>query len=253
MKISVVTVCYNAAKTIGHTLESFLSQSHTDKELIIIDGQSTDDTIATAIARAVASDRVIIHSEPDSGMYDAANKGLARFSGDAVGFLNADDRFHDGDALAKIASGLADADIVFGGVDFVTNHDDRHVVRRWQGTPFGKGSFRRGWMPAHPSFYVRRAVAEAVGSFDLSYRIASDYEWMLRACELRYVKTKLIENTLVDMMMGGASTAGLISTIKHNLEAQRARRHWMGSGMVDSAMFAKPLRKVGQYFVREAS
>ena len=249
MKVSVVTVCYNAASTIGYTIKSFLRQSHADKEMVIVDGQSEDRTLD--VIRNLASEHITLISGPDVGIYDAANKGLARFGGDAVGFLNADDRFHDEHVLAEIAGGLETAEIVFGGVDFVDDHENGRVVRRWRGSPFEKGSFAHGWMPAHPSFYVRRQVTEAVGPFDLSYRIAADYDWMLRACELHDFSTRLLDRTLVDMAIGGVSTISLFSHIKHNLEALRSRRHWLGSGVVDAALITKPLRKLGQLVARQ--
>jgi glycosyltransferase involved in cell wall biosynthesis len=248
LKISVVTVCRNAERTIAATIDSFRRQTHPDKELLIIDGASTDGTLA--IARGLATGDIRIVTEPDKGMYDAANKGLVRFKGDGVGFLNADDRFHDDDVLADISSGLTEADIVFGNVDFTAVDRPTRVVRRWRGTPFAKGAFRRGWMPAHPSFYVRRRVVDAVGKFDLTYRIAADYDWMLRACELFGFRTELLDRTVADMTMGGASTAGIRSYFAHNFEALRSRRRWLASGVIDLALFAKPLRKLNQLAVR---
>lgn len=113
------------------------------------------------------------------------NKGLNLYSGDAVGFLNADDRLADSGALSAIAEGLQELlDIVSGHLDFVTDHASSQVVRRWRGTPYARGAFRKGWMPAHPTFYVRRAVIDAVGRFDLRFKIAADYDFMLRAFEL---------------------------------------------------------------------
>lgn len=248
MKVSVVTVCRNAADTIGYTVESFLKQSHVDKEMVVVDGQSSDATVD--IVRSFAGDGIVCVCEPDGGMYEAANKGLARFSGAAVGFLNADDCFHDDDVLADVARTLVSTDIVFGGVEYVDRHDGGRVVRRWQGTPFVRGAFMRGWMPAHPSFYVRRRVAETVGPFDLSYRIAADYDWMLRACELHGFDTRLVDRTFVSMLAGGKSTANLRSHIEHNVEALLARRRWLGAGVLDAALFAKPARKLHQFLVR---
>lgn len=216
--------------------------------MIIIDGQSSDHTLE--IVRSFASNCIIVISESDRGIYDAANKGLARFRGGAVGFLNADDCFHDEHVLADIAGGLEVTDIVFGGVDFVDRHQGGRVVRRWRGTSFEKGSFARGWMPAHPSFYVRRQVVETVGPFDLSYRIAADYDWMLRACEVHDFRTRLLDRIFVDMMTGGISTHSVLSHVKHNLEALRARRRWLGSGIVDAALVAKPASKLSQLWVR---
>ncbi len=246
MKISVVTVCFNSARTIGHTIESFVRQDHADKELVIVDGGSTDDTLD--IIRSFPLDDMRISSGPDRGIYDAMNKGLARFTGDAVGFLNSDDRFHDDGILATIASGLDKADIVFGDIDFVTDHHSQRVVRRWRSSPYQRGAFGRGWMAPHPSLYVRRRVAEAVGPFDLRYSISADYDWMLRAFELHGFDARLEQRVFTDMMVGGKSTGGLGAYVKANLESLQSRRKWLGAGPIDLALFAKPLGKVSQLF-----
>lgn len=247
MKISVVTVCFNATPTIGYTIESFLAQTHAEKELIVVDGGSTDGTLE--IVRSHLGETVRLIAEPDRGMYDAANKALRAYTGDAVGFLNADDRYHDAHVLNDIAAALADADLVSGHLDFVRDHASRQVVRRWRGSAYRKHSFRRGWMPAHPTVYARRHVVERVGPYDLAYRVAADYDWMLRAYELHDFRASFIDRVLVDMMAGGASTVSLRSHINHNLEALAARRRWLGSGAVDYALVAKPLRKVMQFLV----
>jgi glycosyltransferase involved in cell wall biosynthesis len=251
MKMSVVTVSYNTAATIGYTLESFLLQDHPDKELLVIDGASKDDTLR--VVERFGSDQIRVVCEPDTGLYDAMNKGLGLFTGDAVGFLNADDRYNDARVLSDIAAGLCDVDIVYGDLDFVADHQDSAVVRTWRGTPWRKGSFRRGWMPAHPTFYVRRGVVETVGRFDTSLRIAADYDYMLRAMELGDFRSRLLSRTMVQMMTGGASTSGLRGYLKSNLEALRARRRWLGSGIIDTALLAKPLGKIGQFIARSPS
>jgi glycosyltransferase involved in cell wall biosynthesis len=245
VKISVVTVCFNSARTIRSTLESFFEQDHPDKELVIVDGGSTDATLEIIASFPQAG--VSLKSEPDGGIFDAMNKGLARFAGDAVGFLNSDDRFHDARVLSDAAAALAEADMAFGHIDFVSNDGRRRLVRRWQATPYPRGGFRSGWMPAHPSFYVRRAVAEAVGAFDPALRISADYDWMLRAFELNGFCSRLVDRTFVDMMVGGNSTGSLRTYLDGNLESLESRRRWLGSGVVDYALFAKPLRKVGQF------
>jgi glycosyltransferase involved in cell wall biosynthesis len=249
VKISVVTVSYNAARTIGHTLESFFEQTHPDKELLVIDGGSSDETLQ--IVRAFEGARVV--SEPDRGLYDAMNKGLRLFTGEAVGFLNADDRYADRGVLADVNEALAQADIAYGDLDFVDSHDDGHVVRSWRGKPFAAGAFRRGWMPPHPTFYARRAVVEAVGEFDLSMKISADYDFMLRAMELNGFSSRFLPRVMIRMLTGGASTAGLSSYLRGNLEALRARRRWLGSGLIDTALLTKPLGKVGQFLAGPAA
>ncbi|MFO0991216.1 MAG: glycosyltransferase family 2 protein [Hyphomicrobiales bacterium] len=251
MKISVITVCYNAERTIGTTIESFLAQSYPDKELIVVDGASRDGTVQ--LVESFASPQIAVHSEPDRGLYDAMNKGLTLYHGDAVGFLNADDCFSSDTSLTRIAEGLADCDMVSGDLDFVRDHASGDIVRRWRGTAHRRSAFRRGWMAAHPTFYVRRRVVDAVGRFDLTYRIAADYDYMLRAYELHGFKSRHIDEVLVHMQAGGASTAGLGAYLGSNMEALRSRQRWLGSGIVDYALVAKPMRKLHQFFVRQAA
>ena len=248
MKISVLTVTYNSAATLAHTIESFLAQEHPDKEMVVVDGASTDDTLE--VARRYGNGPIRIVSEPDRGMYDALNKGFGLFEGDAVGVLNSDDRYHDATALSRIAEGLAGAEAVHGHLDFVEDHEGSRVVRRWRAEPRPSSGFRSGWMPAHPTFYARRALVERVGPFDLSLRTASDYDWMLRAVETHGAAPALVDHVLIDMMQGGRSTSGLRSHLHHNLEALRARRRHLGAGVVDYALIAKPARKIGQFLKR---
>jgi glycosyltransferase involved in cell wall biosynthesis len=246
MKISVVTVCFNSAATVGRTLESFFAQEHAEKELVVVDGGSRDETLQ--IVESFGSEGVTVISEPDRGIYDAMNKGLSRFSGDAVGFLNSDDRFKDASALSALDETLQRAEIAFGDLDIVRSHDRGEVIREWRATPYRRGSFRQGWMPAHPTFYCRREVIEAVGPFDLRYRVGADYDYMLRAMELTEFRAEPVGRVLVDMLHGGESSSSLKSHLHHNLEALDSRRRWLGAWPVDYALFAKPLRKVPQLF-----
>jgi glycosyltransferase involved in cell wall biosynthesis len=248
MKISVVTVCFNAERTIARTIESFRAQVHSDKELVIVDGGSTDETMT--IIRSVAPADAVIVSEPDRGLYDAMNKGLDAFTGEAVGFLNADDRFRHGGVLSRIAETLQQADISYGHLDFIDDAGDGRIVRRWRADPHRPKAFADGWMPAHPTFYVRRAVVDAVGRFNLDYNIAADYDFMLRAMELHGFRSLLVDDVLVEMSYGGKSTAGIGAYLKSNVEALRSRRRWLAAGAVDRAFIAKPLRKVGQFLNR---
>lgn len=248
MKISVLTVCFNAEKTIGRTIASFLEQDHPDREMIVIDGASTDATLD--VVRSMASECIRIVSEPDRGMYDALNKGLRLFNGDAIGVLNADDCYHDASVLARVAETLEQADIVHGHLDFIDSAG--RVTRRWRAGPRPARGFATGWMPAHPTFYVTRRVVDAVGEFDLTLATASDYDWMLRALELNGFASSIIDHVMVDMALGGKSTASIASHIRHNLEALAARRRWLGSGPLDYALFAKPARKLGQFVALRA-
>jgi glycosyltransferase involved in cell wall biosynthesis len=245
MKISVITVCFNAAATIRYSLDSFCDQSHQNKELLVIDGASRDETVA--IVKSYARDGIRLVSEPDKGMYDALNKGLKLFTGDAFGVLNADDAYHDSMALARLAEGLEQSAIVQGHLSFVEDHRDKKIVRHWRGVARPPSGFKSGWMPAHPTFYVRREVVDKVGLFDLSMHTASDYDWMLRAVDVHGFAISLIDHVLIDMKTGGRSTSGIVSHLRHNYEALAARRRWLNAGAIDYALIAKPARKIGQF------
>lgn len=245
MKISVITVCFNTQDTIRQTLDSFCAQSHGDREMIVIDGASNDGTVA--IARSYARDCIQVISEPDKGMYDALNKGLKLYSGDAFGVLNADDAYHHVDVLAHIAEGLQHSPIVQGHLDFVSDHDAKTIVRHWQGKQRPASGFKSGWMPAHPTFYVRREVANVVGEFDVSLECAADYDWMVRAIDVFGFEVGLLNSVLVDMKIGGKSTKDILAQIRHNLEALSVRQRWLDAGLIDYALLAKPLRKIGQF------
>lgn len=245
MKISVVSVCYNAAPVIGETVRSFLAQDYTDKELLIIDGNSSDHTIE--VVRNFADQNIRIVSEDDCGIYDAMNKGLARFSGDVIGFLNAGDTYHDQTVLTQIAIALENADVAYGDLDMISDLVSRKIVRKWRADEFSPGAFASGWMPPHPTFYARRELAVKTGLFDLKYSISADYDFMLRALEMQRPRVRYIPQVLVDFMIGGVSTAGLGAVVRGNLECLRARRQHLKTPMLDAAFFLKPLRKIGQH------
>jgi glycosyltransferase len=241
MKISVVTAAYNAEKTIGYTIESFVRQTHEDREMIVVDGLSRDRTVE--IVRSFNCDKIRIVSERDAGIYDAMNKGLRLFAGDAVGFLNADDCFHDEHAVAAIASALASTDIAYGNLLLVDNHLNKAVRRVWRTGRYGRAGFRLGWMPPHPTFYVRRAVVDSIGGFDRKYTIASDYDFMVRAMTVPGMRDAYVERFLVDYQLGGTSSNGLKAMYVGNLESLKVRREHLGHGALDAALFLRLARR----------
>lgn len=244
MKLTVVTACYNSEQTIRTTIESFLTQTHPDRELLIADGGSRDETLSIVAGYASPDIRVI--SERDSGVYDAMNKGLRQFSGDAVGFLNSDDAFHDKLALARIAEALEQADIAYGDLLMVTDHESKTVVRNWRAGRFSPGAFQRGWQPPHPGFFVRRSVVERVGEFDLGYVTAADYDFMMRAMLLDGVRIAYVPHVLADFMMGGLSTRDWRATLRGTLETLRSRRRHLAAPPVDAAVFLRLARRLLQ-------
>jgi glycosyltransferase len=244
MKISVITASYNSEATIGFTIESFLGQSHSDKEMLVVDGVSSDSTLK--LVESFGSDAIRVFSEKDKGVYDAMNKGFHLFQGDAVGFLNSDDTFHDSEALADIAAAMQHADIVYGDLNMVTDHRTKRLVRAWRGGVFKRYSFQLGWVPPHPTFYMRKEVAEKVGDYDLSYITTADYDYMLRALALNNFRVRYVPQVLVDFQMGGISTRGWRVTARANLECLRSRRAHLNAPVIDAAFFLRFLRRIFQ-------
>jgi glycosyltransferase len=244
MKISVVTASYNSEATIGFTIESFLAQNHPEKEMLVIDGASDDATLK--IVESFGSEAIRVFSEKDHGVYDAMNKGFHLFSGDAIGFLNSDDTFHDRDTLGAIAAALRDADIVYGDLNMVTDHRTKRVVRSWRGGTFNRYSFQLGWVPPHPTFYMRKQVAQKVGDYDLSYVTTADYDYMLRALALNDFRVRYIPRVIADFQMGGISTKGWRVTLRANLECLRSRRAHLNAPVIDAAFFLRFVRRIFQ-------
>lgn len=223
IKISVITVSYNSVKTITDTLNAVAMQAYTDVEHLVIDGASKDGTLG--IVRSHSNPQIRLISEPDKGIYDAMNKGLALASGEIVGFLNSDDFYADATVLAKIANAFQDpaVDACYADLVYVTQ-DNSRVVRYWKSKPFTKGDFAKGWCPAHPTFYVRRSVIERLGYFDQSYKLAADVELMMRYLELGQVRAAYIPHVLVRMRLGGATNQSWKNIVQQNKEIFTALR-----------------------------
>ncbi len=244
MKISVVTASYNSQATIGFTIESFLAQTHPEKEMLVIDGASGDATLK--IVESFGSGAIRVFSEKDKGVYDAMNKGFRLFEGDAIGFLNSDDTFHDSSALSDIAAALQQADIAYGDLNLVTDHRSKRLYRSWRGGRFRRHSFQLGWVPPHPTFYVRREVAKKVGDYDLSYVTTADYDYMLRSLALNDFRVHYIPRVIADFQMGGISTQGWRVTLRANLECLRSRREHLNAPVIDAAFFLRFVRRIFQ-------
>ena len=248
MKISVVMAAYNSQATIAHAIRSFLDQTHPDKELIVVDGASRDRT--REIVEGFGAPEIRFFSEPDKGIYDAMNKGLARISGDAVGFLNSDDCYASPEALRIIAAALAEVDVVSGRLNFVREHDGAPPVRVWQPVRFTRGAYRRGFSLPHPTTYVRRAVAERVGAFSTTCYSAGDYDWLLRALEIEGFSHGVVQDVLVNMRLGGDSTAGLKALWRNSRGLLKVRQDRLGAGPVDMAIVLNLAAKVAQLIRR---
>lgn len=210
MKISIITVCYNCADSLITTLRSVLSQTYRRLEYLVIDGGSRDGTPELLHrAEPLFEKRLRWISEPDGGIYEAMNKGLLLATGDVVGFLNAADVYRHPNALRVISQGFAqhpETDAVHANLQFV--NADGKVTRFWAGRPYSAEAFRRGWMPAHPTFYCRRYCYERYGHFDCTLGSAADFELMLRFIEKHRIRTHFIPQNLISMQNGGISTSG---------------------------------------------
>lgn len=230
MKISVITATWNSGKTIKDTIESVLHQKYTNVEHIIKDGGSKDNTMAicTDYLNRVyslddAHDSVMktmkIVSEKDGGIYDAMNKGVKMASGDIIGILNSDDFYTSDDVLQKVADEFqkdSSLEAVYGDIHFVKPDNLNKCTRYYSSKSFRPWLLRFGFMPAHPSFYVRREVYEKYGLYDLQFRTSSDFEWMVRLFKKHHIRAKYLPMDFVTMRDGGESTAGMEAKRKVN-------------------------------------
>ena len=214
LKISIVTVSFNSEKTLADTIYSVLSQTYPDIEYILVDGSSKDNTLD--IIRTYESQfngRMKWISEPDRGLYDAMNKGIRMATGDVVGILNSDDFFTSNDVLEKVAECFADNDVdaVYGDIHFVRSDDLNRCVRYYSSRIFRRGLMRLGFIPAHPSFYCHRECFEKYGCYKTDYKIAADFDLLLRFIYVHRIRIKYLPMDMVTMRLGGASTSGLKS------------------------------------------
>lgn len=248
LKVSIITAVYNSEATVAEAITSVARQSHPDVEHLIIEGQSKDGSLAAI--EAAAHGRMVLISEPDKGIYDALNKGISRASGDVIGFLHSDDYLAHPDVLARIAGVFSDPDVeaVFSDLDYVLQSDTSRIVRRWSTGPFAPKRLKRGWMPAHPTLYLRKSVYERSGMFDTSFQISADYDFILRYFAQISARSVYIPEVLYKMRLGGESNRDFGRIKRKLLEDHRAiRRNYMG-GLMTLAM--KNLSKLGQFLPR---
>lgn len=224
MRITIVTVCFNSATTIEDTICSVANQTHSDIEHIVVDGASTDGTLDVIDRHRNELANVI--SERDRGIYDAMNKGLGLATGDVIGFLNADDVYAGNGVLDTVSAIMEqeDLDAVFGDAEFVSPARPNRPVRRYRSESFNPARIAWGWMPAHPTLFLRRRVYERFGLFRTDYRIAGDFELVARMFHGGTLSYRHVPEVLVRMRTGGISTGGWRNTILLNREVLRACR-----------------------------
>ena len=245
MKISIITATFQSARTLGDTIDSVRRQTWPEIEHIIVDGGSSDDTLGIVAAH---TQLVKVVSEPDRGIYDAMNKGIGMADGEIIGILNSDDFYADERVIADIAACFEDpqVDAVYGDLDYVHPDEVNRVTRRWKAGRYQPGGFRWGWMPPHPTFFVRRRLYEQFGGFNLDMGTCGDYELMLRMVHRHGARLAYLPRTLVRMRAGGASNATLMARLKAN---QNDRLAWTVNGLKPFwfTLWLKPLRKIGQF------
>lgn len=248
MKISIITATYNSGATLRDTFDSILRQGYDDYEVLIQDGGSTDDTME--IVREYAprfGAKMKAVSEKDNGLYDAMNRAIRRATGDVVGILNSDDFYTTDDVLENVVSHFTDdIDAVYGDVHFVNPEDLHNMVRYYSSRLFRPWMLRFGYMPAHPSFYVRREVYERYGTYSLDYKLAADYDMMVRLFCYHKIRARYIHRDFVTMRTGGLSTASMKNRMQLTKEDMKACRNY---GMYTNPLFicCKYIIKVFEY------
>ena len=249
MKVSVITVCYNSAETIGATLQSVIGQDHGDIEYIIVDGKSTDGTLQ--IIEKYREQLSAIISEKDEGIYFAINKGIAAATGEIIAILHADDFYADASVISTVVRTFLEknTDTVYGDLQYVDRRNASVVKRHWQSGAYTDGLFRKGWMPPHPAFFLRKEYYDRYGSFNTTFASAADYELMLRMLEKHKVSTAYLPEVLVRMRTGGVSNITLKNHIRANREDRRA---WKINGLKPGwfTLIRKPLSKLTQFWAR---
>lgn len=246
MKISLITVSYNSDETIEETIQSVLSQVNVDLEYIIIDGGSTDGTLAIIDKYKDKID--ILISEKDNGIYDGMNKGLQAATGDVIGILNSDDVFASNSVLEQVGNTFKEskADALYGDLVYVDRFDLDIVKRKWVSGIYRKGDFKKGWMPPHPTFYVKKEIYSKFGLFNLDFTSAADYEIMLRFIHKENIDLVYLPSIMVKMRQGGQSNASFSNRVKANREDKKA---WEVNGLKPGALtlIRKPLSKLSQF------
>jgi len=250
LRISVVTVTYNCTSVIVDCLASVAGQTHADVEHVVIDGASADGTLAELQAHRDSLE--VLVSEPDSGIYDAMNKGINLATGDIIGFLNYDDFYVGHDVLSTVANVFESnpaLDACYSDLIYVDPIDISRTVRYWQSDEFIPGSFAKGWMPPHPTFFVRRSVYERYGIFNLDYRIAADVELMMRFLEVHKIRVRYVPEVWVKMRLGGTTNKSFKNIWIQNQEVLRAlKEHNLPANPF--LFFARKLFSRGQQFFR---
>lgn len=246
MKVSIITIAFNSAETIEDTIQSVIAQDYDNIEYIIIDGGSNDDTLNIIEKYKDSIHKVI--SEPDKGIYDAMNKGVNNASGDLIGILNSDDFYAHSDVISKVVSKITEAntDSIYADLVYVDRNNTNDVTRKWISGSYEDGMFLKGWMPPHPTFFLKKICYDKYGTYTLKLKSAADYELMLRMLHKHKISTTYLPQIITKMRVGGESNVSIKNRIRANKEDAEA---WRMNGLKPGAFtrFKKPLSKVKQF------
>lgn len=245
-KVSIITVCFNSSKTIEDTIQSVLSQNYNNIEYIIIDGLSNDNTLE--IINKYKNEISIVISEKDNGLYDAINKGIDIATGDIIANLNSDDFYIDKNVITDVVAKMVEekTDTLYTDLYYVEADNTDKVTRYWKSGEYKKGNFYKGWMPPHPTFFVKKDIYNKYGVFNLKLKSAADYEIMLRFIHKYECTVSYLNRVTVRMRVGGVSNSSLANRIKANREDKLA---WKINGLKPKkfTFILKPLSKIGQF------
>jgi glycosyltransferase involved in cell wall biosynthesis len=246
-KISIITATYNSAKTISDTLNSIINQSYPNIEILIIDGKSNDNTL-DVINSIKHKKKIRIFSEPDKGIYDALNKGIQLATGDVIGFVHSDDMLASNQIISKIANQLEKGNIdgVYGDLQYVDKNNTDKVIRYWKSYNFKTSLLKKGWMPAHPTLFLKKEVYIKHGNFNLNYEIAADYDFMLRVFKDSTMNFIYLSELIMKMRIGGASNKNLKNIIQKTKEDYKAITSNKTGNLV--TLFLKNYTKFKQFY-----
>jgi len=251
MKVSIITGTYNSEATVSDTLRSVQKQTYNNIEHIIIDGASTDNTLE--VVRSIGHCGPLV-SEKDEGIYDAMNKGIQLAKGDIIGILNSDDFYTKDNVIEKVVDTFkaSGCDAVYGDLDYVDANNTKKVLRKWIAGGYNRDLFLNGWMPPHPTFFVRREVYEKFGKFNTALKSSADYELLLRLLFVNKLKVVYIPGVMVHMRAGGHSNSSLLNRLKAHKEDYMA---WNLNGLNPRwyTLALKPMRKLKQFIFRNVS
>lgn len=244
MKISIITIAFNSQETIEDTIVSVINQTYKNIEYIIIDGGSTDSTLE--IINRYKDKISLIVSEPDKGIYDAMNKGIEKASGELVGILNSDDFYANNEVISNISNKIEDFDSIYADLVYVNRENTEKVIRYWKSGDYKPNAFLKGWMPPHPTFFLKKSIYNKFGTYNLALKSAADYELMLRMIHKEKISITYYPEVITKMRVGGQSNATLGNRLKANKEDRMA---WEINNLNPKfySLYLKPLRKINQF------